>query len=872
MYGYVKTLLNKPKTECKLPIFGLTTKRPTMKHFWVFFSITSLFFTNSFAQKPDKFTSTELFHEVQKLNFLGTALYVAAHPDDENTSLISYLSNHEKARTVYLSMTRGDGGQNLIGSELAELLGVLRTQELLAARHMDGGEQRFTRAIDFGFSKHPNETLKIWDKEKVLADVVWAIRNIKPDVIINRFNHRTPGSTHGHHTSSAILSMEAFDLTNNPEVYPEQLEWTTPWQPKRIFYNTSWWQYGSQEAFEKVDKSGMVRLDVGTYYPELGLSNNEIAALARSQHLCQGFGRLTDRGSSNEYIELLKGEMPKENDVFDGINTTWSRVQGGKAVGDILYKVEENFDFQKPSKHIPELVKAYQLLQKVEDEHWRTLKSEELKKIILASAGLYLEASSGSSSATPGSKAIVNIEAINRTAPSVTLKEIDIVGVDVKLTPNTVLGDNQRENFELSFTVPQDISYTSPYWLNKPGTLGTYTVNDQSLIGKPETPSAFKAVFTLVIDGVEIPFEKAVVHRYSKPDKGELYEPFAILPEVTSKIDEKVLIFANADTKEVQVKIRAGKNDVSGSVELNHPSGWIVSPSSTPFSIAQKGEEISVTFNITPPNAESEGKIEPKITLGNKVYGKELVEINYDHIPKQSVLLPSEAKVVRMNIKKSGEHIAYIMGAGDMVPESLEQIGYQVHIVDPNDIQNGDLDKYDAVVVGIRAYNVVDALKFKQPVLFDYVEKGGTMIVQYNTAGRWASQFKNIAPYDVTLSRDRVTDENAEIEILAPNNSLVNFPNTITNKDFDGWVQERGLYFPSKWSGEFTPILSMKDEGETEKQGSLIVAPYGEGHYIYTGLSFFRELPVGVSGAYKLFANMLSVGKDEVKKDSNVKG
>lgn len=859
-------------TAYKLPIFELTTKRPTMKHFWVLLSITTLIFTNAFAQKPDKLTASELFHEIQKLNFLGTALYVAAHPDDENTSLISYLDNHEKARTVYLSMTRGDGGQNLIGSELAELLGVLRTQELLAARHMDGGEQRFTRAIDFGFSKHPKETLKIWDKDKVLADVVWAIRNIKPDVIINRFDHRTPGSTHGHHTSSAILSMEAFDLANDSNVYSDQLQWTTPWQPKRIFYNTSWWQYGSQEAFEKVDKSGMVKFDVGTYYPELGLSNNEIAAMARSQHLCQGFGRLTDRGSSNEYIELLKGDMPKENDVFDGINTTWSRVVGGEAVGDILYKVEEDFDFQNPSKHIPELVEAYQLLQKVEDEHWRTLKSKELKNIILVAAGLYLEASSASSSATPGSKATINIETINRSTPSITLKEIDIVGVGAKLTPNKVLGDNQRENFEISFTIPENTSYTSPYWLNEPGTLGTYTVNDQTLIGKPETPSAFIAIFTLAFDGVEIPFEKSVVHRYSKPDKGELYEPFAILPEVTSKIDEKVLIFATSDTKEVQVKIRAGKNDVSGSVVLNHPSGWVVTPKSIPFSIAQKGEEIPVVFNVTPPNTESEGKLEPKVTINNKVFDKELVEISYDHIPKQSVLLPSEAKVVRMDIKKSGEHIAYIMGAGDNVPESLEQIGYQVHIVDPNDIQNGDLDKYDAVVVGIRAYNVVDALKFKQPVLFDYVKNGGTMIVQYNTAGRWANQFENIAPYDVTLSRDRVTDENAEIEILAPNNSLVNYPNTITQKDFDGWVQERGLYFPSEWSSEFTPILSMKDEGETDKQGSLIVAPYGEGHYIYTGLSFFRELPVGVSGAYKLFANMLSVGKDEVKRDSNVKG
>lgn len=843
-----------------------------MKHFWVALSFGILCFANTFAQKPDKLTSAELFHEIQKLNFLGTALYVAAHPDDENTSLISYLANHDKARTVYISLTRGDGGQNLIGPELSELLGVLRTQELLAARRIDGGEQRFSRANDFGFSKHPNETLKIWDRDQVLADVVWAIRTIKPDVIINRFDHRTPGSTHGHHTSSAILSMEAFDLANNPKVYPTQLEFTKPWQPRRIFYNTSWWQYGSQEAFEKVDKSGMVKLDVGTYYAELGLSNNEIAAMSRSQHLCQGFGRLTNRGSDNEYIELLKGDMPKNNNVFEGINTTWSRVEGGEAVGKILYEVEANFDFQNPSKHIPQLVEAYQLLQDVEDEHWKTLKSQELKNIILAASGLYLEASAGSASATPGSKVTVNIETINRSSPSVVLKEIQMVGVDANLKPNKELNDNQQENFEISFTAPQNVNYTSPYWLNEPGTLGTYTVNDQNLIGLPETPSAFKAVFKVLVAGVEIPFEKEVVHRYSRPDKGELYEPFAILPEVTSEIDEKVLIFANGDSKEVQVKIRAGKNDVSGSVTLTHPSGWNITPSSIPFSIAQKGEEISVAFQVTPPNTESEGKIVSKITIQNKVYDRELIEINYDHIPKQSVLLPSEAKVVRMDIKKSGEHIAYIMGAGDKVPESLEQIGYQVHLVNPNDIQNGDLDKYDAVVVGIRAYNVVEALKFKQPVLFDYVKNGGTMIVQYNTAGRWASQFENIAPYDVTLSRDRVTDENAKVEILAPNHSLVNFPNAITEKDFDGWVQERGLYFPTQWSADFTPILSMKDEGETDKQGSLIVAPYGEGHYIYTGLSFFRELPVGVSGAYKLFANMLSIGKDEVKKQSNVKG
>ncbi|MFC4220447.1 PIG-L family deacetylase [Flagellimonas marina] len=843
-----------------------------MRYFWVCtLALLSTFFKLS-AQQPQKPSSTEIYHNLQKLNFLGSALYVAAHPDDENTRLISYLSNHDKAHTVYLSLTRGDGGQNLIGSELRELLGVLRTQELLAARRIDGGQQLFSRANDFGFSKHPKETLKIWDKEEVLGDVVWAIRTLKPDVIINRFDHRSPGTTHGHHTASAMLSMEAFDLTNDPNAYPKQLQFTSTWQPKRIFFNTSWWFYGSPENFEKADKSNMIKMDIGAYYPLLGLSNNEIASLASSQHLCQGFGRLSQRGSEEEYVEFLKGDKPNSNNLFDGIDTSWSRVKGGDAVGAILYKVEENFDFRNPSKHIPQLIEAYQLLQQIEDEHWKTLKSQELKDLIQACAGLYLEANATTASASPGSEAKVNFEILNRSAQHIILKKIQLTETDATISPNQVLTDNEKKNFDVEFTVPNDIGYSSPYWLDEPGTLGMYKVDEQRLIGKPETPAVFHAKFTLEFDGMEMEFEKPVIHRFSKPDKGELYEPFAVLPVATSKIDEKVLIFANASTKDIQVKVRAGKNDVSGTVTLDHPSGWKVSPQNFSFSIPQQGQEKTVTFQVTPPSVESEGKIAPVITIGNKSYKKELVEINYDHIPKQSILLPSEAKVVRMDIQKSGEHIGYIMGAGDKVPESLEQIGYQVHTIDPNDIQEGELDKYDAIVVGIRAYNVVDALKFKQPILFNYVKNGGNMIVQYNTAGRWAEQFSNIAPYDLTISRDRVTDETAEVDIIAPNNPLVNYPNAIDKSDFDGWVQERGLYYPSEWSAEFTPVLSMHDEDDEPSKGSLLVAPYGEGHYIYTGLSFFRELPAGVSGAYKLFANMLSIGKDDVKKEDNVKG
>ena len=356
------------------------------------FAVTFILYSHS--QQPNKLNASEIYESVQKLNFLGSVLYVAAHPDDENTRLISYMANHVKARTAYLSLTRGDGGQNLIGPEIRELLGVIRTQELLAARRVDGGEQLFTRANDFGYSKHPDETLAIWNKDEVLSDVVWAIRQFKPDVIINRFDHRRAGETHGHHTSSALLSMEAFDLVNDKSKFSTQLKYVNTWQPKRLFYNTSWWRYGSQENFEKVDKKGMLSIDIGVYFKLKGMSNNEIASLASSQHLSQGFGRLSTRGSEQEYIEFLKGDFPEDtSNIFSGIDTSWSRVKGGKAVGDILNKVEKNFNFRDPSVHLNDLMNAYKLLQNIKDKHWKSIKTKELKSIIEACAGLYLEVS-----------------------------------------------------------------------------------------------------------------------------------------------------------------------------------------------------------------------------------------------------------------------------------------------------------------------------------------------------------------------------------------------------------------------------------------------------------------------------------------------
>ena len=838
-----------------------------MRKFYIL-CIAILTISLSNAQQPNKPSASEIHESIKKLNFLGSVLYVAAHPDDENTRLISYMANEVKARTAYLSITRGDGGQNLIGPEIREFLGVIRTQELLAARRTDGGEQMFTRANDFGYSKHPDETLAIWDKDNVLSDVVWAIRKFQPDVIINRFNHRTPGSTHGHHTSSAMLSIEAFDLVNDATQYADQLQHVDVWQPKRLFFNTGWWFYGSQENFEKADKSNMLALDTGVFYPSSGLSNPEIAALSRSQHKSQGFGSTGSRGKQLEYIELIKGELPEgTKSVFEGIDTSWNRIEGGNAIGSILENVEANFNFTDPASSLPELVKAYAMIQKLEDSHWKSVKTDEIKKIIAACSGLYLEAASSSVTATNGSDIQLNIEAINRSAANITLENYQISS-SAPVEKLVVLDNNTSYKFNETLAI-SDQGYTTPYWLTKKGTLGMYRVDDRLLIGKPETPRDLKVTFNLIIDTVRIPFTKTIIYKTNDPVKGEVYKPFEIVPEVSGKIAEKVIIFENDQQKEIPVVVKAGRNNLQGSVKLAYPQGWTVYPESHTFAIENKGEEQTVLFTIIPPKNQSEGHITPMVSVGDKIYTDELIEVDYEHIPYQTILMPSESKIVRLDIQKKGENIGYIEGAGDVVPESLQQIGYNVVSIKPEDINPETLSRFDAVVVGIRAYNIVDQLKFKQKHLFDFVEKGGNMIVQYNTSRRL--KVDELAPYSLKLGRDRVTDENAEVRIINPDHELMSFPNKITENDFKGWTQERGLYFPSEWADEFETMISLNDKGETPKEGSLLVAKHGQGHYIYTGLSFFREFPAGVPGAYRLFANMLSIGKDNLNLNEKLK-
>ncbi|MBI5914481.1 MAG: PIG-L family deacetylase [Bacteroidetes bacterium] len=834
------------------------------------FSLLAISFaTGLSAQRPERLNSAEIYQAIEKLNVLGSALYIAAHPDDENTRLISWLSNDMGINTAYLSLTRGDGGQNLIGTQIEELLGVIRTQELLAARRTDGGTQMFTRANDFGYSKHPDETLRLWNKDEVLADVVWVIRKWQPDVIVNRFDHNSAGRTHGHHTASGMLGFEAFDLAANPNIYPEQLKYVQVWQPRRLFFNTSWWFYGSQEKFDAADKSKMVSVDAGTYLPLRGKSIGEIAAESRSMHKSQGFGSVGSRGESMEYLDLLKGDMPEvKNDLFAGINTTWARVQGGGPIGQLLEKVQGQYHFDNPAASVPLLMEVLKKIEALPESYWKRVKLAEIKRVITNCLGLFVEATASDFSATPGQEVNLTMEAINRSGAACVLQSVRYLPLGLDSTLNAPLASNKDFSFKKKLTLPADpdgsgqvLPFTNAYWLDQNWALGMYTVKEQTLRGLPETPHTFKVEFTFLVDNQPFTLEREVVYKKDDDVKGEVYRPFEVTPPVFVNMAEEAILFPDTKPRTVGAVVKSGVPNISGKLSLDLPKGWRAEPANIDFSLKLKGEEQNVTFQVFAPSANGEGKITPVATVNGQRYAKSLVSIEYDHIPAQTILLPAEAKVARTDLTRGGDLIGYIMGAGDKVPESLRQAGYSVDVLGDRDITLDNLKKYDAVVIGIRAYNTVERLKFHQSKLFDYVKQGGTMVVQYNTTGTLLPDAE-LSPYKLKLSRDRVTVEEAEVRFLAPEHEVLNFPNKITAKDFEGWVQERGLYFPSEWGPEFTPVLSCNDPGEPARDGSLLVAKYGEGWYVYTGLSFFRELPSGVPGAYRLFANLVGLGQE----------
>jgi LmbE family N-acetylglucosaminyl deacetylase len=807
------------------------------------------------AQINQQPNSAEILLGLEKLNTVGSVLYIAAHPDDENTRLLAYLSKERKVRTGYLSITRGDGGQNLIGKEQGDALGLIRTQELLAARRTDGAEQFFTRANDFGYSKNPEETFSIWERDSILSDMVWTIRRFKPDVIICRFPTTGEGG-HGHHTASAILAMEAFDAAADPKRFPHQLAYTQVWQAKRIFWNT--FNFGGTNT----TSPDQLQVDVGVFNPLLGKGYGEIAAESRSMHKSQGFGSARVRGSSIEYFKLLKGEGAKK-DLFEGIDQSWKRFPSTTGLQKRIDELIRKYNAASPETILPDLENLYKEISQINSTdadviYWKERKLQETENLILACAGIWMEAAASSNTGIPGNTVILNLQVIKRNPCEAKLQKISFWQDQDTLT-SLVLKTNELFSVKHIATIPATTPWSNPYWLNEKHEPGAFTIRDPLLIGKPENEPALKVKMILEIGGLTFPVERPVLYKYTDPVKGEVYSPFEILPPATVNISDKVYVFSDAEPKSIHFTVKADGAGISGTLQVKVPEGWEVKLPNNAFNLVAKGDETSLEATITPGKNSANGKLEATLVINGTSYSKSIRRIEYDHIPYQFILSDAEAGLVRVNLKKAGNNIGYIPGAGDEVPGCLKQIGYNVTILTDELLSTENLNHYNAIITGVRAYNVNERLQAHYTKLMDYVKNGGNLIVQYNTNNRIGPVPPNIGPYPFTISRDRVTNEKAEMKILKADHPAFNVPNKIEAADFNGWVQERGIYFAGDWDKNYVPLFSLNDPGEKASEGSLLVAAYGKGNFVYTGLVFFRELPAGVPGAYRLLVNLLSL-------------
>jgi len=820
------------------------------------------FFLQMYTQPNSTKSASQIQMDLKKLTVLGSVLYIAAHPDDENTRLIAYLAKHEGYETAYLSLTRGDGGQNLIGSEQGELLGLIRTQELLAARSIDGGVQFFTRANDFGFSKNPNETLRIWDKNQVLADMVWVIRKWKPDVLITRFPTDGSGG-HGHHTSSALLAEEVFKYASDPNMFPEQLQYVTTWQPKRLYWNK--WIRDSKE-----DLSKYLKVDTGIFNPLLGQSYFDLAMESRTQHKSQGFGSGKIRGKQPEYLQYIMGDSAKEH-IMEGVNVTWSRIKGGERVGKLLDEAYKNFNPLNPKHILPTLISARKeitnLLAKTNDPteiYWLKTKHTELDQAIKDCVGIWFEITANDYTASAGDSINATLRVVNRSDANVKLKKIDLSFdeesnqpegseskvVDYNLAENTLLEINRK------VVLSRKLEISQPYWLRKPVIKGMYQVDEQELIGLPEKPHDLVANLDLDIEGELISFTTPLMYKWTHRVDGELYRSFEVVPEVMANIKFPTYIFTENIGKDVIITLKAGKKNASGTLSLDLPQGWRSEPQQVNFNLNKKDEELLVSFKVFPPKTASSALAKVKIN-GAEAVG--IVRLEYDHIPYQVVFPRAEFKLVKLDVVCKAKNVGfYVSEAGDETPNALRQLGCNVVELTDDNFETTDLSLFDAIVTGVRAYNTRQRLKHHNSKLLEYVKNGGVLIVQYNVS--FGLVTNDIGPYPFKISRDRVTEEDALIA-FNKQHPLLNFPNKITKEDFDGWVQERGLYFASDWDSKYDTPFITQDTGEQAKKGIQISTQYGKGVFIYTGFSWFRQLPAGVSGAYRLFANMISAGK-----------
>lgn len=790
----------------------------------------------------------EIYVNLQKLYSHKRVLYVAAHPDDENTRALAWFSLGEKAETAYFSLTRGDGGQNLIGDELGEKLGVLRTQELLAARSYDGAKQFFARAVDFGYSKSADESLDKWGEEALLEDLVLMIRKFQPDVIVTRFPPDERAG-HGHHAASALLAIEAFSKAADPNYLPEQAKELGSWETTSIYWNTSYWWDDNIKDLADGDPNYLIT-DIGGYSPLLGMSFNEIGTVARSQHKCQGFGAVVERGSRVEYFKHLEGKKLTSS-FFENNTKSWSQLVSPKLEKNFKYLLD-NFDFNTTENNVPILIKILNDLKTLEPTFVNQEKVNRCVQLIQDCMGLHVELSAEDYSFVAGSPVNLKLSVLNRSTLDVLVGAIELPDGSF-LEFDTSLIDN--EWYENEFRFKNDLPISTPYWLRSP--FGdVFQIKEQSNRLKAENDATIRLELQVVIDGKEVRIPVAATYKWRDPAYGEREREIIAVPRFSANFEQDIVLLKSGSEKILRIRVHSFQDSLVDTLKWESNGEWYFKQKEIPIYIEKKHGELWFDLVVSSSyENEGNGAIRLLDSKGNQLY--QYQEIVYDHIPNQVIFSESSISCKLLNAEIVKGKIAYITGVKDAVTAGIQELGFDLDVFEVADLSNLDLSGYQSIVLGIRVYNVYPELANYNAKLYEYVENGGNLIMQYNTASRSISD-QEFGPKPFQLSRNRVTQEEAEAKILVPDHPVFNSPNKITPEDFDGWVQERGLYFAGEWDSSYTPLISWSDDGEEPVEGGLIVLKHGEGQFIYTGISFFRELPKGVIGAYRLFANLLS--------------
>ena len=803
------------------------------------------------AQQVRPATSAEIYHEISQLKNLVNVLYVAAHPDDENTRLLTWLVNDQNIRTAYLSLTRGDGGQNILGSEQGPALGLIRTHELMEARKIDGAEQFFTRAVDFGFSKNSQETFKHWNPDLIISDAVRVIRQYRPDVIICRFPPNADAG-HGQHAASAIIAKKAAFAAGDPKKYSDNIDKYPAWDVTRLLFNS--FKFGNKNTTSE----DQFKLKLGQYNAMLGVGYSELAGRSRSVHKSQGAGTPSVPGVQTEYFKLVAGD-PITKSLFDGIDITWKRV-GRKEIGKTIDSILANYDFKAPESSLQALLGLKNQIVTVKDEYWRNEKMAELDKIILHCAGLMAEVYTNTPQTIAGATLPFTLHVIARSAVSVRLKAVGWMKGDTSIL-NIKIQDDSLITLEHNITIPESTPITEPYWLSQSSTdQGVYSVSNDTLIGLPEAPNNLNIQLTVKVGHEYFKLNVPLSFKKTDPIKGDVVEQVRVVPDVSLDFSSQLVVTQPDGSVKTSVIIRPFKDINDATLAITEQK--LVQK--TEHINLKAGIEVSVPVSISSGEAEHLSKgdfyLNASLIVGQRAYAKSQHVIQYSHIPTLQYFTAPYTKVLRDNWKCTARKIGYIEGAGDYIPTMLKLAGLQVTVLKDNDLADaGKLKQYDAIITGVRAVNVQKKMASWLPVLLQYAQNGGTLVMQYNTLQDLATT--KIGPYPFTLTDERVTDEDAKMTILHPENRILNYPNKITEADFKDWVQERGLYFASKWDEHYEPLFEANDSGEQPLKGGTLYCKYGKGHYVYTSLSFFRQLPAGNKGAIRLLMNMLSVGK-----------